>query len=282
MTTLLGALGSQYLRYQADSYNTSSRVWKDSSPNNKDISISSFVGLTVESFTNNDKTFSVIHGTTSTQIQFLCESLPHYTLFHVAKYSGQGARGRIFTPDNSGSCGSYINWLSGFWGGNSGVAYHGSCEWLTAPNDIHQNNWVVSAETSKIYRSNGVPRGITGCSQSLQSLAINKFGDENSDFMVVDVIIVKEELSLSEIEVIEKELMTAYGLIGKYELFICLLHPLTITLASQNPTDSVAQTICTTCGEGGTCSLSCPPKRSVTLINYLYSIIMLTTIVLLT
>lgn len=222
MTNLLGELGSQYFRYQADSYDNSLHVWKDSSPNHKDINIPSFVGLTVESVTNNDKTFNVIHGTTSTQIQFLCESLPSYTLFHVARYSGQGARGRIFTPDNSGSCGSYINWLSGFWGGRAGVAYHGSCEWLTSTDDIHQNNWVVSSETSKIYRSNGVSRGITGCSQSLQSLAINKFGDENSNFMVVDVIIVKEELSSSDIEVIEKELMTKYGLIGKYQRFIRL------------------------------------------------------------
>jgi len=174
-------------------------------------------GLTVESFTYNGKTFNAIHGTTSTQIQFFCESLPHYTLFSVARYSGQGARGRIFTSDNCGGCGTPDNWLSGYWGGNSGVAFHGgeTCQWLTPQTDVHQNDWVVSSDTSSSYRSNSVSRGSKECTRPLPSLAINRCtNDENSDFIVADVIIVKEELSLSAIQAIETALMLKYGFKG--------------------------------------------------------------------
>ena len=184
-------------------------------------------GLTVESTTNGDKTFNVIHGTTSTKVHFYCDTLPLYTLFHVARYSDQLNRKRIFTDDNTGSCGVHRNWFSGFWGGYAGVAFHGQaaygaqdCQWLTPQTDVHHIDWVVSSDTSSTYRSNGVTRGSTSCTQPLQSLGINcidPINNEYSDFMVVDVIIIKEELALSQIQAIENALMIKYGLIGNEE-----------------------------------------------------------------
>lgn len=174
-------------------------------------------GLSVESFTNNGKLFSAIHGTTSTQIQFFCESLSRYTLFHVARYSGLGARGRVFTSDNCGGCGASDNWLSGYWQGNAGVAFHGgeTCQWLTPVTDVHQNSWIVSSDTSSSYRSNGVSRGSKECTHPLPSLAINRCtSNENSDFIIADVIIVKEELTPSLVQAIETALMLKYGFRG--------------------------------------------------------------------
>ena len=76
----------------------------------------------------------------------------NYTLFHVAKYYGAfkpASRSRIFD-------GITVNWLSGFHGGRSGVAYHN--KWMTPVTDLHGNDWVISTDSNNIYRSYGIDR----------------------------------------------------------------------------------------------------------------------------
>ena len=66
-----------------------------------------------------------------------------YTLFHVARYADSGTSGRVF--DGNGH-----NWLSGFWSGRSGVAYHNG--WLNSTNRWNRN-WVLSVDRKNWYRS---------------------------------------------------------------------------------------------------------------------------------
>lgn len=152
--------------------------------------------------------------------------MSNYTLFHVARYTGlgtssgpsvkTGSRGRIFAQDST--CAPSANWLSGFWFGHSGVAYHEG--WITAhllldsSPSYHGDDWVVSSDSFGLYRSNGISRVDSGGgSSSLSSLAINKLGNnEYSDFMVADVILFNTKLSSLQIATIENYLFEIYGI----------------------------------------------------------------------
>jgi len=205
-----------YARYDASNYNASTNIWKDSSPNHNDVSFSSTSGLTIETISNHGKTFKVIHGAVNTQISFYRGYMAQYTLFHVARYTGQGSKGRIFASDFGYW---YSNWLSGFWASNAGIAYHhDDCGWITPYVDSFGNSWIVSSDTSGRYRGNGATLGANGCTYPLVSLAINKWGNEYSDFMVVDVILFNTELPLSSVVAIENALMARYGIcaVGQY------------------------------------------------------------------
>ena len=109
-----------------------------------------------------------------------------------------------------------MNFASGFWSGKSGVAFHTA--WLTRSDiDVHGTDWVISSDSYKTYRSNGISRVINdvGTSSSLQSLAINSYDNyynspEHSDFMIADIIIFNTQLSSSQITTIENYLMTIY------------------------------------------------------------------------
>ena len=240
MSSFIQATGSLYARYQADNYDTTTNVWRDSYSSTRDIPSASITttGLSKETVSNNGHQFNVIHGTPSTQIQFLCNSgLTSYTLFNVARYTGLGAKGRILSTDRS--CDATANFLSGFWGQNSGMAFHN--DWLTNNNaDIHGTDWVVSSDSYQIYRSNGVSRVVSAIGSSdLPSLSINRFENainEKSDFMIADVIIFNKQLSLSQITTIENYLMAIY------QSTIC-------------PDGSYSSNnICTPCGAGYYCS----------------------------
>ena len=142
-----------------------------------------------------------------------------YTLFHVARYTGlgtytcsscaAGSKARILASDSS--C-DQTNFLSGFWYGYSGVAYHN--DWLTRNDiDVHGTDWVISSDSYQTYRSNGVSRVTSaGGTSDLPSLAINRFNTnpENSDFMIADIIIFNSQLSSSQITTIENYLMVMY------------------------------------------------------------------------
>ena len=91
---------------------------------------------------------SYIYGNTGSWLIWPAAILPStYSLFHVAKYNN-GVKLRIFTS-NGNTAG--INWLSGFWGGNSGVAYHNG--WLgNQAHDCCGYDWVVSTDLNALYR----------------------------------------------------------------------------------------------------------------------------------
>ena len=117
-------------------------------------------GPAVSSATLNGR--AVLEGTTSQGIRFPTGVLPSaYTLFHVARYNG--TEGRIF----SGTSG---NWLSGFHGGNAGVAYHNG--WV-ASYDKHGTDWVLSTDMHNLYARIHHPR-TSGAGSSPPRLSVNR------------------------------------------------------------------------------------------------------------
>lgn len=158
--------------------------------------------------------FPFLYGTTADGLRFpstTMDTSSDYTLFHVTRYyktSGTPSRGRIFDGVTS-------NWLSGFYSGNSGVAYHDG--WLTSTTNIHGDNWILSVDQKDLYRSNGVDRTVSGSGSTSKQLSIN-YGyyssTEPSDWAVSEVIIYNRELTLAEYLSVETYLKLKYFQIG--------------------------------------------------------------------
>jgi hypothetical protein len=151
---------------------------------------------------------TVLSGGTTAGIRFPAAILPTtYTLFHVARYTG-AAKQRILA-------GVDVNWLSGFWMGYTGVAYHG--DWVTSlNNNFHGTSWFISSDQNNLYRSNSVTRSIAnGGSPSHAQLSVNWGGVyvlEASDWAIAEVIVYSRTLSLAEIENVEQYLKSRYKL----------------------------------------------------------------------
>jgi len=157
------------------------------------------------------KADTYIYGGTGDGIRFPSAILPStYTLFHVARYNGP-TKGRIF----DGVSTSYVNWLSGFHGSRTGVAYHGDSYggWLTqyGTTAFPLDQILISTDQKRIYRGNGVNLTINSVTGSADRLSINygHFTGERSDWAVWEVIVYNRELSLAEIETVENYLFNA-------------------------------------------------------------------------
>jgi hypothetical protein len=156
--------------------------------------------------------FPFLYGSRGAGLKFptnMMTTTSNYTLFHVARYYKPGdtdpTRRRIFDGVTS-------NWLSGFHGSKSGVAYHHN-NWLTPETDIHGDTWVLSTDQRNMYRSNGTNRTSSGYSGgSSRQLSINYGAStgERSDWAVAEVIVYNQELSLSEIQQVEAYLNAKY------------------------------------------------------------------------
>ena len=156
--------------------------------------------------------FPFLYGSTDAGLQFpttMMTTTSNYTLFHVARYYKPGdavpVRGRIFD-------GVTTNWLSGFHGSKSGVAYHHN-NWLTAQTDIHGDTWVLSTDQKNMYRSNGTNRTVSGYSGgSSRQLSINHghYTGEPSDWACAEVIVYDRELNSTEYEAVEAYLNAKY------------------------------------------------------------------------
>lgn len=150
--------------------------------------------------------YKALSGGTGDGLRWTNSILPAtYTLFHVAKYNGANEK-RIFDGVPS-------NWLSGFWMGLSGVAYHNN--WITqSSTDLHGTNWVISTDQNSLYRSNGVNRTTAspGTPSSVQiSINFGNFTGERSDWAVACVIVYNRTLSTTECQQIECWLNRKYG-----------------------------------------------------------------------
>uniref|UniRef100_A0A6C0DQK9 Fibronectin type-III domain-containing protein n=1 Tax=viral metagenome TaxID=1070528 RepID=A0A6C0DQK9_9ZZZZ len=203
-----------YARYTASNYNSTTNIWSDSTTNARNIPSSQITntGLSLVTTTANTngatKAFSVLQGSTSSKIQITNSIMTNYTLFTVARYTG-GSRNRIFD-------GTTDNWLSGFWYGNTGCAYHEG--WLAGYSDIYGNNWILSSDSYGTYRSNGTSRGSgAGGLTYMPVLSINNGrysagGGEASDFQVADVLIYDSYLTQADITIVENYLASLYGI----------------------------------------------------------------------
>jgi hypothetical protein len=191
--------------YEASSWTGSQ--WTDKSGNGNHVTtISGTITSTTNAIGNGStKAITTLQGNISANMTFPVGILPPtYTLFHVARYTG-GSRQRIFNATDQ-------NWLSGFWSGTTGVAYHNG--WLTGQTDIHGNNWMYCCDQNSLIRSNGVTRGTTGAgSPSFARLAINTgLFAENSDWQVAEVIVYSSTLSATDYQTVEAYLANKYGI----------------------------------------------------------------------
>ena len=179
-----------YASYDASSF--SGTTWSDTSGNGRHATVTRGT-VTVTSTTGNgaSKTFSVLQGGTGDGIQFPTDVLPStYTLFHVTRYQGS-TNARIFTGISN-------NWLSGFWGGLSGIAFHEG--WVTQDTNSHNyNNWVISSDQINLYRGNMVTRGNSGGTASTR-LSLNAgVNSQYSAWQCAEVIVYNRALTDAEI-----------------------------------------------------------------------------------
>ena len=157
--------------------------------------------------------FPFLYGSTDAGLQFpttMMSDTSNYTLFHVARYYKPGdavpTRKRIFD-------GVTPIWLSGFWRGRSGVAFHGDGRQLTSEIDIHGDNWVLTTDQKNMYRSNGTNRTLSYYSGgSSRQLSINHGSSTNeySDWACAEVIVYDRELTSTEYEAVEAYLNAKY------------------------------------------------------------------------
>lgn len=200
--------------YTAESFN--GVQWTDISGCNNHVTTLS--GTIQQSRTLLARRDCLLGGTTS-GMKFPTSILPtNYTLFHVTKYNGSNQK-RIFQ-------GNTINWLSGFWMGNTGVAYHGN--WIASTNVNYNTEWILSSDTNNLYRSQKVNRvnGVTGTTNDQLTINSGVFSNEVSDWGSACVIAYNRNLSLPEIIEVENWLTqkyittsfppTQYGLVGYY------------------------------------------------------------------
>ena len=220
--------------FTADNYNASTKVWTNSASGGSGDATATAgaptkVSISANSF-GNTKAFQAVEGVKTDTIDFGMAALPAtYTFFSVARYNpatstdySNGAttssvgRSRIFTSKVG-------NWLSGFWAGFSGVAYHDG--WKTSSTvDTHRNQWVLSSDVasptyrSSVYRSfssAGPSTSTTNTADSVEhGLIINGgiFPLETSRFQIAAVISYNRILTAPEVKVMEAYLSDLYGI----------------------------------------------------------------------
>jgi hypothetical protein len=218
--------------FTAANFNATSKIWTNSAAGGSDNATAtgapSVVSISANAF-GNTKAFQAVQGIRTDSIDFGNAALPAtYTLFTIARYNpsnptdyaagdynNSSGRNRIFSSKSG-------NWLSGFWAGYSGVAYHEG--WKTSSNvDTHQNNWVLSSDVSaptyrstvyNSYSSKGTSVSTTNTADSVAHGMIINGGalTETSNFQVAAVISYNRILTVAEIKKMEAYLADVYGI----------------------------------------------------------------------
>ena len=155
---------------------------------------------------NSSSSLPFLYGPTSASITWPTGILPStYSMFHLAKFQkpSQGNNRRILQ-------GTVGNWLSGFWSGYSGVAWHGG--WITQNSlSAHGTNWVLSTDENNLYRSLGRTRGTTTGGAS-DTLAINAgvWSAESTDFAFQALMVYNRTLNATEYQMVEDYLANRF------------------------------------------------------------------------
>lgn len=213
-----------YMHFDATNFDDTTNAWTDGSGNSRSIpgtavtnATTGFIRGNPSKVTNSagangsSKSFPAVQGTTADGIVIGNGALTNYTFCHVARYAG-ATRTRIFA-------GTTGNWLSGFWGSATGVAYHEG--WITPSTGTNDTNWKVQCDTggsSSLLRSNGVLKSsISNNATGLPAnISINLQGSrfapsETSDWAVAEFLIYDSVLSTTKIQEIEERLNRKYG-----------------------------------------------------------------------
>jgi uncharacterized repeat protein (TIGR02543 family) len=212
-----------YMLFDAENFNDTTNAWTDTSGNSRSIpgtAVSTSAGnirgnpskVTNVAGTNGaSKEFPAVQGATTDGIVIGNGALTNYTFCHVARYAGT-SKNRIFA-------GITGNWLSGFWGSATGVAYHEG--WITASTGVNDTNWKIQCDTGgsrSSLRSNGtlkssIANNATGlpANISINSQGSRTAPSEVTDWAVAYFVIYDSVLSESKIQEIEAGLNRKYG-----------------------------------------------------------------------
>ena len=224
--------------FTACGYNATTKVWTNSytasgtSGNATATGTPTVVSVSADAF-GNTQAFQAVQGVKTDSIDFGSAALPGtHTLFTVARYNpatptdysngvtnSSVGRSRIFTSKVG-------NWLSGFWGGFSGVAFHGQTPAWQTPStvDNHLNQWVLSSDVSaKTYRAatyrSYSSLGATTSTNNVNNteahgLIINggAYPLEASNFQVAAVLSYNRVLTAPEVKLVEVYLSRLYGI----------------------------------------------------------------------
>jgi uncharacterized repeat protein (TIGR02543 family) len=219
-----------YMRLVASDFNNTTKAWTDSSGNNRHIAgtattsttgnirgtptLVDTTGTTLVPANGSTAIFKAVKGGTTDGIVLGNEALAKYTLCHVARYAGN-TQDRIFA-------GITGNWLSGYWNGAPGVAYHEG--WITATPVTNDKNWRVICDIGggpSGLRSNGVDKttAANNATGLPANITINLQGGRTtasgvSDWEVAEVVIYDGILNQYQIETLENSLKTTYGISG--------------------------------------------------------------------
>ena len=220
------AIGGLVGWYDGDSWETTpSMRWRDKSGVGNHVTI--FKGtptLTNSTIANGTtKAFKTLQGGRNDGLTFPTTILPAtYTLFTVARYPNTTFpnASRIFD-------GTSGNWLSGFWGGNIGVAHHAG--WVSSTDGTQSaayplSNWSISSDMNDNYWVNGVPRKV-GSGNGTTNLTINNGQFSNATYCTANpqwceasawqvglVLVYNRKLTDLERISVEKWIANTYGI----------------------------------------------------------------------
>ena len=206
-----------YLRLVASDYDATTKVWRDSSGNSRNVT--RVIGSpTLVTTTGNGatKSFQTVAGGTSDKFYFDNDPIStNWTVFALSRFSGANNRNRIISGNYASDAyqDSSGNWLFGQYGGMAAIAhYNGWVSPVSTPAGLNLTDWVMSTAYPSNYRYNGIARGTSGGTAELPPLGINTFTGQQSDYQVAEVIIFNRTLTLSEIRQIEDYFDERYGL----------------------------------------------------------------------
>lgn len=192
--------------YIPSTFDDVNNIWEDYMGNNNTSAVSGNpVKITGQNPANGStKITEYVQGGTGDGLTFghtVCSS--GYTGFHVSRYNGTEQR---IWASTSG------NWLSGFWNGDAGVAYHEG--WLTT-GDKAGTKWLISVDKYNhygYYHSTGSGTATGGTNTNSGSWGINVHG-ETSAWQVYGFWYYDTDLSTSDMDIVRA---TINDLVGIY------------------------------------------------------------------
>jgi len=186
-------VGGLSARYLPSGYDETARKWKDTEGGK----VFDVLGTLTKS--SDDKQ---VTGDTLTKFTLPAGLFDRrYTLFTVAKYNGDSKK-RIFTSSEG-------DWYSGHDDGKSGVAKHDNV--LTEHIDHYGDGWVVSCDQRDMYRANGIRLSGLHYGEGLpENIGVNIKSGWESDFAIGEILVYSRELTMDEIQIIEKVLLDKY------------------------------------------------------------------------
>lgn len=200
-------LPAPYLQYNAASWDSVNRIMLDQSGNGRN---STFIKgtptvATVAAANGTSKTIKVLSGATTAGFVFPNTQLANYTLCYVARYSG-ATKGRLIDATN-------INWLTGFYAGHVGVAYHNG--WITPSTNVANSSFHVICDygNNLIYDGLAKNNATSTITYLPANISVNNgVSGEYSDWQLADLVLYNSTLTAAEVLQVEMFLKEKYGI----------------------------------------------------------------------